>query len=204
MDVNSKKIGLSYVEGLAFHWSSDCNMACQYCFIKKDKKLMTCHNNEIKKSLEDGSFINIIKDTFSENRHQIRTLELWGAEPTLNGEYFADFAKEVLDYFPRAEAFMFSTNALVGGEKIYNDFFIPLYEYAEKNKRKLNFELQFSIDGPPEYNDKSRHPGATESTVNAIKYIAEKAPLTTEYFSIEMNCKTTMDTIRVSIIYGEE
>ena len=45
MDVNYKKTSMNHIDGLSFHWSSDCNMACQYCFIKKDKELMMNYNS---------------------------------------------------------------------------------------------------------------------------------------------------------------
>jgi hypothetical protein len=75
------------------------------------------------------------------NREQIEDLSLWGAEPTINSKLFKNFIYELLDYFPNVNSLMFSTNALLGAELIYNDFFIPLLEYSEKNKRRLTFKL---------------------------------------------------------------
>ena len=141
----------------------------------------------------DGTFAKNVKEVMQENRKQIKVLELWGAEPTLNACYFADFAKEILDFFPNVKNFMFSTNALVGGKIIYDYFLVPLYEYATMNQRYINFELQFSLDGPPEYNDKSRHPGATKNSVEAMHYLIDNYPERSEYFTLEMNTKTTVD-----------
>lgn len=194
MDVNYMKKSLDHVDGLSFHWSSDCNMACQYCFIKKDKDLMSCYNSTIQQALEDGTFIKNVKNIMKDTAKNIKVLELWGAEPTLNAKYFPAFIKEILDFFPNAKNVMFSTNALVGGKIIYDYFFIPLHEYAESHQRNLNFELQFSLDGPPEYNDKSRHEHATENSVAAMHYLIDHFPKNTEYLTLEMNTKTTVDT----------
>lgn len=193
MAVNYRKISLDNKFGLSIHWSSDCNMACQYCFIKKDKELMECHNTKIRKALEDGSFVEIIKETFQDNKDIVDSLNLWGAEPTLNGKYFNNFITELLDYFPAVETVMFSTNAYVGGKVIFDDFFTPLYQYCEKNERKLTFELQLSLDGPQEYNDLSRKIGATNNTINTLYYFCDNVPEKSDYLSLEMNVKTTLD-----------
>ena len=109
------------IGGLSIHWSSDCNMACQYCYIDKDKHAMAAYNADIRKALEDGSFIQVIKDKTSSFKDQIESLSLWGAEPTLNGKYFPAFWEELIAYFTNCKEFMFSTNAYLGGKVIYDD-----------------------------------------------------------------------------------
>lgn len=184
---------LESIHGLSIHWSSDCNMACKYCYIDKDKDAMFNFNKEIQESLKNGSFLKNIKEVFKNRTEQIESLALWGAEPTLNGLYFKDFAYELFDFFPNANSMMFSTNALIGADWIYDKFFVPLYEYAEERQREIRFELQLSLDGPPEFNDDSRHPGATESTLNTLRTILKKAPNESRFFSFRVFPKATLD-----------
>lgn len=106
----------------------------------------------------------------------------------------------LLDYFPNVKNFMFSTNALMGGEWIYDKFFLPLYNYCEQNKRKLNWDLQLSLDGPPEFNDDSRHEGATEQTISTARILCEKAPQVSEYLTLDMHTKVTLDVSYMRIM----
>lgn len=168
-------------------------MACKYCYIEKDKKCMASYNRDIRQALEDGSFAAIIEEKMKNNREQIEDLSLWGAEPTINSKLFKNFIYELLDYFPNVNSLMFSTNALLGAELIYNDFFIPLLEYSEKNKRRLTFKLQLSLDGPPEFNDESRHEGATAHTLETMYLILDKMPPHCDYFTLEISTKATLD-----------
>ena len=82
---------LESIASLSIHWSSDCNMACKYCYIDKDKKAMATLNREIRTALEDGSFVEAIKKTMSSRRYELENISLWGAEPTLNAKFFKDF-----------------------------------------------------------------------------------------------------------------
>lgn len=190
---NFLETSLDSIASISIHWSSDCNMACKYCYIDKDKKAMASYNKEIRESLENGAFINNIKRIFASHRNQIEHISLWGAEPTINGKYFKDFIYPLLDFFPNVITFMFSTNALVGGPIIYTQFVEPLYQYAESKKRKIFFELQFSLDGPTYINDSSRHEGAAKSTINSCQYIVDKLPLDLKYFSLRVFSKATLD-----------
>jgi DNA repair photolyase len=39
---------LKEIAGISIHFSSDCNMACKYCYIEKDKKCMASYNRDIR------------------------------------------------------------------------------------------------------------------------------------------------------------
>ena len=184
---------LKDIAGISIHFSSDCNMACKYCYIEKDKACMAAYNRDIRQSLQDGSFAAIIENKMKDNRDQIEDLSLWGAEPTINSKLFKNFIYELLDYFPNTNSLMFSSNALLGAQLIYEDFFIPLYDYAEDNKRKITFKLQLSLDGPPEFNDDSRHEGATQNTLNTMYLLLDKCPAECQYFTFEISTKPTLD-----------
>lgn len=38
---------LKDIASISLHWSSDCNMACKYCYIEKEKECMANLNREI-------------------------------------------------------------------------------------------------------------------------------------------------------------
>jgi sulfatase maturation enzyme AslB (radical SAM superfamily) len=154
---------------------------------------MHAYNLKIREAIKDGTFLNHIKNTFLPYVDEIEHLSLWGAEPTINGDLFPQFISSMLDAFPKIKEFMFSTNALVGWEPLYNNFCVPLIEYAEKNERPLHWEVQFSLDGPPEFNDVSRHPGATSNTLHTAFTLMEKIPKNCKYFSLSVVTKATLD-----------
>lgn len=198
--INLSEVSMSEIGGISIHFSSDCNMACKYCYIEKDKACMASYNRNIRESLKDGSFAQRVKEKFSCIKDQIEDLSLWGAEPTINSKLFKDFCYELLDFFPNARSLMFSTNALLGGDLIYEDFLYPLLEYAENNKRELKFILQLSLDGPPEFNDSSRHEGATAQTLKTLYMMIEKMPKYSDYFTLQLLTKATLDVSYMEIM----
>lgn len=191
--MNFLKESFADIGGISIHWSSDCNMACKYCYIEKDKKCMASFNRDIREALNNGSFAKNIKDVCADISDQITDISLWGAEPTINGDLFKAFIYELLDFFPNTTNFMFSTNALLGGNFIYENFFIPLHDYAKEKKRYIKFNLQLSLDGPEEFNDDSRHPGATKNTLETLYTLIEKVPEDLEFITLNIFSKATLD-----------
>lgn len=167
-------------------------MACSYCYIKKDKTCMAQLNKKIIEALADGSYLQNIKHVFSGYENNITSIDLWGAEPTLNGKYFNSFIDELCNFFPKLTHIMFSTNAYVGGEKIYSNFIEPMQHCAEKKQRFMTLEIQFSLDGPDWINDYSRKSGATAQTLSAIDYILTKYQ-SLPHFSLILKVKPTLD-----------
>ena len=191
---------LQEIAGISIHWSSDCNMACKYCYIEKDKQCMASYNRDIRAALEDGSFAKIVIEKMASRKDHIENIALWGAEPTINYQYFKTFIYELLDFFNNTNTIMFSTNALLGADCIYDNFYLPLKEYADKNKRHMTFELQLSLDGPAEFNDDSRHPGATATTLQTMFHMIEKFPYDSENLTLTITTKSTMDTSYMKIM----
>ena len=188
-----KNIKLNECASLSLHWSSDCNMACKYCYIDKDKKAMSSYNKQIREALKDGTYINNIKDVCENVKDAVENLSLWGAEPTINGDLFQQTIYECLDFFPNVNSIMFSTNALLGAEVLYSQFYKPLLDYAEERHRHLTFELQLSLDGPPEFNDDSRHEGATQNTLDTLYTLLKLTPEKSDYFQFSVLTKATLD-----------
>ena len=168
-------------------------MACTYCYIHKNKSRMVNYNKKIRDSIDDGSFSGSIIKNFADYQDQLEHIALWGAEPTLNAEYFSKFAVPLFDYFPNLNEVMFSTNALRGAEAI--DMFIStMNNYSKEHDRRMKLELQFSLDGPDYINDSSRHPGATRSTLKAIKDVVTKYKDLDGKFTMTLTTKATLTT----------
>jgi sulfatase maturation enzyme AslB (radical SAM superfamily) len=177
---------------LTIYWCADCNVACEYCYIKKDKKCLVQANKEIQAALKDGSYIKVIKTYLEKAKNKISYIDFWGAEPTLNAEYFKDFTIELLDFFPNVTQIMLSTNAKVGGKIIYDYMVEPIREYCQNNKRRLTFSIQCSLDGPAEINDKSRYPGATDRVLDTLKYLCSTYPKESQYMYLQLFTKATV------------
>ena len=197
-DLNKDIVSLLY--GLSIHYSADCNMDCAYCYISKKHKFATTTNQQIRAALQDGTFLkNIIAlyDNYPEYKDQVDVYALWGAEPTINGEYFAQFHKGIMDNFPNIQKVEFSTNGWCGGAFLVENFVKPAMAYAIEHKRFLKFDIQFSLDGPPNINEKTRRPGATARTLEALHTVID-AVENSPYFQLDLNLKSTLsfDTLR--------
>lgn len=186
---------LKSIEYLTLTYSTDCNMQCKYCFIEKHNKIFTQRNKDIREALESGSFVQKLIDIYEpypDLRDQIIGYQFWGAEPTLNGDLFEKTHNDLCNYFTNIQKLMFSTNAYIGGEKIFNNFIQPMLDRCEKTQTPFTFSLQFSIDGPAWLNDKSRRAGATQRTLDAVAYIIDHVP-ENEYFVFQPSFKATWD-----------
>lgn len=53
--------------------------------------------------------------------------------------------------------------------------------------------MQLSLDGPPEFNDNSRHAGAAQTTTDTMRMLVERSPRTSKYFTLELTTKPTLD-----------
>ena len=84
--MNYKFIHLLYVPTMA------CNMACKYCYIKKDKKEMSVYNLKTREKILNGELKqNVIKSLGKTHLTEISAIGLWGAEPSVNAKYFNSF-----------------------------------------------------------------------------------------------------------------
>ena len=162
--------------GLDIHFSADCNMRCSYCYLDKDKPRMAKLNDEIREKLYSGAFSKTICEKLTDSRDFLRSIGLWGAEPTLNFDVCQEFLFDVLTNFPNVQTVFFSTNALLGVEPIATvidtlEQFMEVYP-----ERSLELRLQFSLDGPAWINDETRCKGATENTIQTIRDVIRRYP----------------------------
>lgn len=141
--------------------SAACNLNCSYCSIPKTKGLKKI-NEQIIQMIKDGSYIKSIANAFGED--QIETLSLWGGEPTLTFDLFTkEVWKNCLNILPNLKSIAFSTNLIIDPIVILNFF-----NNAPKS-RPIDFNLQFSLDGVPEINDKNRGKGTTAIIVTNLE-----------------------------------
>lgn len=161
-------------KNIDFLFSTDCNMACQYCYIKKDKKEMVSYNQKTREKILNGELKqNILNNLKKEHLLEVEGMGLWGAEPTINAEYFYSFLDQMFEIFPNLNHLMFSTNSFLGYE--YVKLFIKAVDNLSKkyNKPNFNLHIQFSLDGPPWINEQSRKVGATQKTIDTMYQICD-------------------------------
>lgn len=174
-----------------FLFSTDCNMACQYCYIKKDKKEMSAYNLKTREKILNGELKqNVINSLGKTHLKEIKAIGLWGAEPTINAKYFYSFLDQMLEIMPNLNYLMFSTNSYLGYN--YIKLFIDVInDLSIKYNKKLNLHIQFSLDGPPWINEQSRKIGATQRTIDTIYAICDNF---TDDFNgrLEINIKPTL------------
>lgn len=179
-------------KNIDFLFSTDCNMACQYCYIKKDKKEMVSYNQKTREKILNGELKqNVINSLGEVHLKEVQGIGLWGAEPTINAKYFYPFLDQMLEILPKLNYIMFSTNSFLGYD--YIKLFIEAANELSKKYNKENFELhiQFSLDGPAWINEQSRKIGATQRTIDTMYAICDNF---TDDFNgkLEINIKPTL------------
>ena len=135
------------IDTLSLILSCGCNLSCEYCLIAKAVN----ENSETiqkatKQALIDNSFLHNCQQTLKKiniDPKQIKYIQFWGQEPTLNLHLYTEKIKEWHNVFSNIESYMFSTNAKAYPEKIIS-FLIELDKYAQQN---TYVEIQFSYDG---------------------------------------------------------
>lgn len=172
-------------------FTGSCNMACTYCFIHKNPKQMHDYNAKVRNALADGSYAQRMIEILEPYKDTIETLALWGGEPTVNADLFKDFAFDVLTYFTNCKSIHFSTN----GSNSVLPFANGLYEFYQLHpEREFSLDVQFSIDGPPYINEKSRQIGATANTWKHVIELGEWAQTHCEKnFKVATFPKATLD-----------
>ena len=164
--------------------SSVCNAACTYCFIPKVPSLKE-FLPPIKNKL-GGGYIEDLKRSFGEN---LECLTLWGTEPLTTLSQWNDEIPNILKAFPKLNKLGFSTN-MFRDPQILMDFI----NYLPKNRENLNFDIQISIDGPPEITDNNRGIGATKRiTEHFIKLLELLNNVDLGQLTISFCFKSTID-----------
>lgn len=144
-----------------------CNLDCRYCYIPK-------HNDLIKKKhaqiIEQIKTIDpIIDKLYFFYGDRLECLSHWGSEPTLTIKHFKGFYIKALQVFPKLSAITMSSNFLSKVDDLLD--FIKTFP----TERKITFNIQVSIDGPPWITDVNRNgEGLTQKIIDNHCYFVRE------------------------------
>ena len=157
---------------LSLMLSCGCNLTCSYCMIHQS---LNENSSELQKetveALKNGEFLNnTVKslERLKVSPLNIKHLEFWGQEPTLNLDLFTEKIDDWFNTFPNIQKVLFSTNGMAYPEKII--------EFAKELDRVIKpssvFNIQFSYDGDY-YTNNERHGNGSQITNNIIHILEE-------------------------------
>lgn len=172
------------LKNLDIYFSDACNSNCEYCILQNIQ-----HNNNtaIQQALEDNTFVTYTRKVLTEDTISIG---FWGREPSINGQYFSSFIANILDYTPYIRYIILPTNGQ--SDTFYSDFIAPLYNYCNTHKRKIIFNIQFSLDGPPDLHNSHRGNGSSEKCLDTINYIFNNFNFKNKYLRLRLSTKSTL------------
>lgn len=191
--------------GITLYTTALCNLNCTYCYICKDNtNALKEIDNDIKEDWETGNYIKRLKEDFPPTYLKtIKRIDLWGGETLIGMDRFTNSFLDFCKVLPNFQNISFSTNLVVPNtieilQRLLN-------KISEKPDRVFYIDLQISIDGPEEINDKNRGKGVCKKVLenynkllelnipeNVDIYICTKPTLsndTFDYFLNKENCK---------------
>lgn len=189
------------IQNIDLFFSSECNMNCTYCYVGKKSEESKQYNNKLRESIYNGKYAKNVYDKFKEFKNDITEFGCWGAEPTINGEYFYSLFKQLIEYFPNTERIFFSTNGFLkfNGLKPFIDSTIQLSNEFDKNMKLC---IQFSLDGPSWITDNQRKLNATDHLLEALHdTICYISKLNNNKVKFDLHFKPTLniDTIKTLV-----
>ena len=179
-------------ELLSLYFSAKCQLNCSYCYVAKNSNKMAEIHKQIRDSLINGTYIQILKDKTKLYKDQIKTIGLWGAEPYLNLDLFDCIIKELIDWFPNFCQIQMSTN-MIGNPNLYLKMFKSIDLLLKEKNRKFNIDMQFSIDGPEWITDNNRGRGTTKKLLNNVKELLSNLNNFSDNLSFYFHSKTTLN-----------
>lgn len=184
---------LGMMINLNVYYSSYCNMACDYCCIPVEKNDAN-KNSEIRSKILTSEFQNIINseqwkqeiqkrlagaEGYDTSTIDIVTLGIWGLEPSINQDLWAQFIVPILNHYTNIKGIFVSTNGIIFN---YHSWANPLLNYCIEHQRKIKLWIQFSIDGP-EY---------SQTAINNLFNCCRQYQ-TNEYFRLKLSTKSTLN-----------
>lgn len=162
------------LKNITLYTSALCNLRCNYCYVAKNQYLQEVENAIIKDC--SIKYYDIFLDKLSKyyDYSELRSISLWGGEPTIGLVRFTPIIIHLLKKFPSINLIMFSSNCT---RKTYPDEFRFFCEELSKLGKKIIISAQTSIDGPPNINDNNRGIGNTSKIIenfNKITNICEE------------------------------
>jgi len=166
----------------SFLLTEDCNLNCTYCFENKSR-----NKNKMTPQVAIAAIEYLIKGAKLEGEKAI-SITFFGGEPTLNLPIM-DLIINYGSYRTNQENIQMQCN-IITNATIYNEELENLYK---KWKQKLGYlDIQLSIDGMPEFQDKNRPfvNGAPSSAIieqNIEKYIKLFKKLNCQDYSVHVH-----------------
>lgn len=146
-----------------------CNLNCSYCNIDKNETLPLI-DKKLEESYQDDYYFNQLKKYYK--RGQLKRIEIWGGETFFHMERLFPLFHQVIDYFPYFSQLYTSTNFSYTSwvDKVMATF----NELGKHPLRRFQYQLQLSIDGPEEINDKNRGQGVTAKCIANYRNLIKK------------------------------
>lgn len=184
------------ISAISLNSSATCNLQCEYCFVPHFKET-TKLNNQLRKDILDKTIFDKIINALP--KEEITHLGFWGGEPTLNLDAFC----QVIDddflncYFPSLDTIFFSSN-------FSNDYIVKNIELfinkISSLSKKINIEIQASIDGPAFIHNKNRKGSDVNQVIKNFSYIKNKYKNENVNFIV----KSTIDNENIKLINNNE
>lgn len=152
-----------------------CPNNCTYCYIPKSEVMKELHQ-EITADLKSGKYIERLKELYGD---ELKSLGLWGTEPTLTLDLIRPLLPQLAQTFPKLEDISFSTSMID---------FKPIVRFAKALDIKLR--IQVSLDGPAFITDKNRFKGAAEKVPQ--NFFALVSAIQDQKTKVEFHWKATL------------
>lgn len=157
---------------LVLYPSATCNLNCTYCYIDKSPVLKQI-DEILDRSFATDYYFDFAKEIMDDHPENLEKLEFWGGEPSIGLHRMYNLLPKFIEYFPNLHEFMMSTN--LTPKNWFDEFYGFLNILNQYPNKKFIFDLQLSIDGPEEYNDKSRGKGVTKKFLEHYYKLIETA-----------------------------
>lgn len=189
-------------EVLVLYTNATCNLNCTYCAIDKNPALVSI-DELLKESFEDENYyIDFAKDIFP-NPNQLRRVETWGGEPFLSMHRALPTMRKLIEYYPNLHEFFSSSNVV--SHQFHEEFYGLLRMFGEYPDRKFMYNLQISLDGPTEINDRNRGKGVTQRIYNSVvKLFKEIEDVVPDNVLLRMHFKPTLDSSGIRLLQSKE
>lgn len=189
---------MSNYNSATFYTCGTCNLKCRYCGIHKSSILKDI-DDVLAKSFEGDYYFNLVKKYFP-RKDMLTSFDTWGGEPFIHMERIHPLLRQLIEYYPYLKHGYSSTNFSYNE---WTDKFFGLMDiFGEYPYREFIYDLQLSIDGPPEINDAGRGPGVTERCLknfNKLVDLLSQGRLP-QNITLCIQCKGTLDNATMKML----
>ena len=165
-DLSLKQETVKEFKAVTLYFSGACNLQCSYCFQPKLGGHMNGVNKEIQGWISSGKMEEDIEKEFGSD---VEIFALWGGEPSMNLPELGDRLFKIKERFPHFRSVMFSTNISTRHLKDNVLDFIRKADEFRSQGNEFSLEIQFSLDGPSDFNDVARIGSNANDIVDNIR-----------------------------------